>query len=147
MSQTQTQVPQTQILSSKFITIGRHKYTPKQEELLRRAGLTQEIERIAQVNNVNDVVTKARELGAAIVVQALPMHILAQLLTVAQRNNVPVYAFRIQALDTVPLDESCPSEADIEVPDPRSGNKRCSKTAALQRLKRIVVEAEDVATA
>lgn len=114
---------------------------------MEKAGLTEEITRVQQVENVQDVVRLARENDAVIVVQALPMHILAQLLQAASRQNVPVFSFKIEAITTVPLDSACPTDADVEVPDPRSGNKRCSRTVALQRLIRIVVEAEDVATA
>ena len=132
---------------SRYIVIGRHKFTPVQTRLLEKAGLKEEIERIQMLENINEVVQKAAQNNAAIVVQALPMHILAQLLNAANREAVPVYAFKIEAVATVPLDSNCPNDCDIEVPDPRSGNKRCSRTAALQRLRRIVVEAEDVVTA
>ena len=130
----------------RYITIGRHKFTDKQVQLLEKVGLTEEVERVVKLEDINSVVQKARENNAVILVQALPMHILAQLLNSAQRQGIEVYAFKIEAVATVPIDHKCPSDCDIEIPDPRSNNKRCSKTVALQRLKRIVVEAEDVAT-
>ena len=132
---------------SKYIVIGRHRFTPVQEELLRKAGLVEEVARIQQLEDINAVVQRAAQESAAIVVQALPMHLLAQLLSAANRAGVSVYAFKIEAVATVPMNEECPAEADVVIPDPRSGNKRCSRTVALQRLKRIVVEAEDVVTA
>jgi len=131
---------------TKYIVIGRHKFTDKQVRILEKVGLTEEIERIAKLEDINSVVQKAKENNAVILVQALPMHILAQLLSNASRNGIEVYAFKIEAVTTVGINEKCPEECDIEIPDPRSGNKRCSKTVALQRLKRIIVEAEDVAT-
>jgi len=131
----------------RYIVIGRHRFTPVQIQLLQKLGLTEEVARVQQISDVADVLKLAKEKGAdAIVIQALPMHLLAQLLTVANRANIPVYGFRIEAVTIVPITQRCPAEADVEIPDPRSGNKRCSKTLALQRLKRIVVEAEDVAT-
>ena len=130
----------------RFITIGRHEYTPLQRKLLEKTGLTEEVKRVVQVDDVREVVGEAEKLGAVIVIQALPMHVLAQLLQAASRAGIPVYSFRIEAITTVGINETCPKECDIEISDPRSGNKRCSRTAALQRLKRIVVDTEDVAT-
>jgi len=141
----QAQAPEKQAPKS-FITIGRHRFTERQLQLLQKAGLKEEIERIQQVNSVDEVVQKAAQRGAAIVVQALPLPLLAQLLAAANKANVPVYGFRIEALATLSVYSKCPSVADIEIPDPRSGNKRCSMTVALQKLKQIVVEAEDVVT-
>ncbi|RLG82389.1 MAG: hypothetical protein DRO09_00390 [Thermoprotei archaeon] len=131
------------------IVVGRHKFTPRQEELMRRAGL-KEVARIQMIENVGDVVEKAKMFGAHILVQALPLPLLSQLLSFTRREGVKVYGFDIQAIETF---EGTYEEAkkraeelgaDIVVPDPRSGNVRISKTRALVLFKRITVESEDV---
>lgn len=127
----------------KFVTIGRHEWTDKQKQLLEAAGLTEEVARIAQLQGIEHLVSVIDEHQPdAIVIQALPLHLIAQIL---QYIKLPVYNFKIEAVATKKLDEECPSEADIEIVDRRSGTKRCSKTVAIQRLKKVVVEAEEVA--
>ena len=131
----------------RYIVVGRHKFTSVQVRLLEKAGLTDEVGRIAQVEDPVDVIKRARELGAdAIVVQALPMHLLAQLLQAATRAGIPVYGFKIQPVAMVGIDEECPAEADVEIPNPRAGNKRCNKTVALERLIRVLIETQPVVT-
>ena len=131
----------------RYVVVGRHDFTPPQRRLLVKAGLTEEAGRIPQINTPSEPVVVAKNNNAeAIVIQALPMHLLAALLPTANKFNIKVYGFKVEAVATVPADQPCPEEADIEVVDQRSGNKRCSKTVSLQLLKRIIVDAEDVAT-
>lgn len=140
------------IAAAKYVVVGRHKFTSRQEKLLEEAGFTVQTARIEQMQSPQEVVEKAKETGAsAIVVQALPMHLLAQLLQHASRAGMSVYSFRIEAVATINSEEEArkiaeETGADIVLPDPRSGNYRVSKTVALQKVKRIVVEAEDVAS-
>lgn len=133
-------------MSRPIVVIGRHEFTPRQKELLRKAGLNPENEtkRIIQLNNPQEAVESAKAASAAIVVQALPLPLLAQLLQAAARAGVEVYGFRMETIASVPVNENCPESTEIERPA-EGGVKRCVRTAALQRLKRIVIEAEDVA--
>ena len=134
----------------RFITIGRHAYTPAQARLLSIAGLGPEVGRIAHLRDPREAVEMASQKGAqAIVVQALPLPLLAQLLSLARRAGVEVYGFRVEAVGLYPTREAAEEAAsrlgaDIVSPS-REGSWRVARTAALQRLKRIVVEAEDVA--
>ena len=131
---------------TRFVTIGRHEFTPRQKQLLQKAGLAEEAERIAHVNNPAEVVKIAKERGAkAIVVQALPMHILAQLLQAAQREGIEVLQFQMETLATVKENEACPKGTEVESEVRGSELKRCIRTKALVRVKRIVIETEPVA--
>ena len=129
----------------RYVTIGRHPFTATQKKLLMMAGLTEEAARIPQLGSPADAIKEARERNAgAIVVQALPMHLLAQLLQAAGRAGIPVYSFKMRTLATLPEGQACPPGTEVERPA-EGGMKRCVATEALQRLKRIVVEAEEVA--
>lgn len=133
-------------MSRPIVVIGRHEFTLRQKELLRKAGLNPEAEakRIVQLNNPAEAVEAAKQANAAIVVQALPLPLLAQLLQAANRAGVEVFNFRMETFATVPAEQACPEGTEIERPA-EGGHKRCVRTAALQRIKRIVIEAEDVA--
>jgi hypothetical protein len=132
-------------VSGRFVTIGRHPFTQRQLNLLRKAGLEEEVARVVQVNNVNEVVELAKQKGAeAIVVQALPVPILMQLLQAAQRVGVMVLQFEMETVATVRENERCPEVAEVERPS-EGGMKRCIRTRRLVLVKRIVVETETVA--
>jgi hypothetical protein len=132
-------------VSGRFVTIGRHPFTQRQTDLLRKAGLVEEVARIVQVNNVNEVVELAKQKGAeAIVVQALPMPLLMQLLQAAAKANISIHQFEMETFATVPASEGCPEGTEIERPS-EGGYKRCVRTKRLVRVKRIVVETETVA--
>ena len=136
----------------RYLVVGRHRFTDRQLRLLEKAGLTEEVKRIATVEDPVDVVLQAVELGVdAIVVQSLPMELLARLVDAADSEFIPVYTFKIEAIATASNMEEAEEiarreKADIILPDPRSGNIRVSKTVALQRVLRIVVETREVAT-
>lgn len=127
-----------------YITVGRHKYTPAQKTLLERAGLTEEVGRIQHVDNPTEVTSRAKELGAAIVIQALPIPVLASLLQAAKRAGVQVYGFRLKPVGLFKSrDEAVVSGGDVIVPS-REGTFRVMKTSALQRLIKVEIVAEDV---
>ena len=129
----------------RYITIGRHPFTPRQKELLAKAGLKEEVARVVQVNDVNEVIVKAKEVNAkAIVVQALPMHLLAQLLQATNRAGIPVLQFEMETIASVKAEEKCPEGTEVERPA-EGGFKRCIRTKRLVRVKRIVVETEPIA--
>jgi len=133
----------------RYLVVGRHNFTPVQVKLLEAVGLIEEVARVEQVDNAGAVISMAKEVGAeAIVVQALPMHLLAQLLQAAIRADIPVYGFRIETVGLYQTREEAEEVAkrvgaDILLPS-REGTWRVARTAALQQLKRIIVEAEDV---
>ena len=128
-----------------FVTVGRHSFTASQRTLLERVGLVAEVHRFQSVRDTIEVVEKARELGAsAIVVQGLPLPLLAQLLQHASRAGVPVYAFRTEAIGLFPSREEAErAGADIVIPS-SEGSFRALRTVALQRLVKIQIVAEDV---
>jgi hypothetical protein len=137
--------------SSSYITIGRHEFTGRQLKLLAKIGLTHEVERIEQVSDIPSIVKKAQEKGTPIIVQALPMHLLAQLVQIANRARIPVYSFEIQSIGIAKSREEAEElakqhNADIILPDPKSGTYRVSKTVALQQVVSITVNTRRIAT-
>ena len=123
------------------IKIGAHPYTKRQILLLEQASIDPKpVAEVKQINNVNEVVVLAKEKRAVIVVQALPLPLLVQLINAAARAGVEVYTFELETVATVGKDEPCPADADIQRV---SGEvKRCTKTKALKRLKKIVCTEE-----
>jgi len=123
---------------SPFITIGRHRFSDRQIELLRKIGLTDEVARVETVTNVSDVIKLAQERGAkAIVVQGLPLPILAQLLAEASRAGIAVFGF-----ETEPVTDE--NVADIKLPS-QEGKMRLLRTKAVVRFVKIEVVKEVVA--
>ena len=119
-----------------YITIGRHKFTPKQVFFLQKLGLEKEV---ARQETYNPELLK-QQIGqlkpTAIIVQGLPINLLADLLKIANNYNIPVYMFK-----TEPTENE--EEADIKIPS-REGKIRLLKTTGIQRVKRILIEFEDV---
>ena len=138
----------------RFVTVGRHPFTERQRELLRRAGLDEEVARVQHVESVEKVVELAKSLGAAIVVQALPLPMMVELVEEARRSGVPVYAFRIENVALLPAETyeearklAEERDADLFVYDPDTKTVRLRRTTALQRVRRfrVILEAEDIA--
>lgn len=127
----------------RYVTIGRHPYTPRQQELLLKAGLLREAARIENLENPRQPVELAREKAAtAIVVQALPLHLLAQLLQEARKAGIEVYSFKMRS-EKLAKEDKCPPGTEIEL---ASGDtKRCIRTEALQRIENILIVTETVA--
>ncbi|MFA4798730.1 hypothetical protein [Pyrococcus kukulkanii] len=130
----------------KVIVIGRHEFTEVQKRLIEKAGL-QKIKQIQHVNDITKLIQEAKELNADILVQAMPMHLLAQLLSSASREGITVYSFKLEPVGLFDTEEAARrSGADVIVPS-REGTYRGMKTRALQKLIRIEIVTEDVITA
>ena len=104
--------------------------------------------KLQQVDPANPLKDIDQSRFEAVVVQVLPVDILAKLLRV---SRLPVFLFKVEAVAVVSderevEDLSRKHDADIVNYDPRSGNYRVAKTVALQRLLRIDIVTEDVAT-
>lgn len=132
----------------KYITIGRHEYTPIQIQLLEAVGLFEEIDRVEylKADDINRVVKEAVENNASIVVQALPVGILAKLLKKAREDEVPVYGFIVETIGTFGKDEALTlkKHVDADVWIESNGSVRLGKTKALTRLRKVVVEQDIV---
>lgn len=133
----------------KIILIGRHDLTDKQKLLLDKYFGEWSIDlKLQQVDPANPLKDIDQSRFEAVVVQVLPVDILAKLLRV---SRLPVFLFKVEAVAVVSderevEDLSRKHDADIVNYDPRSGNYRVAKTVALQRLLRIDIVTEDVAT-
>lgn len=130
----------------KLLLIGRHSLTEKQKLLLEKVFGKYDIIQIATVDPTDPIKSLPSSFDA-IVIQALPIDLLAKLM----KCNKPIYQFKIIAVDLVNSEEKAKQiakekDADIILHDPKTGNYRVSKTIALQRIKKIIIETEDVAT-
>jgi len=140
---------------ARFVTVGRHEYTTRQRELLRKAGLTEEVARIPHVTSIDEVIKLAKANDASIVVLALPFPMMIELIQKAQRVNVDVLMFKMDDVgmeraetveDAKRIAES--RDADVWNYDPQSKTVRMKRTIALQKIKRfqVIFEADDIAT-
>lgn len=131
----------------RFIVVGRHSFTSYQEELLRKAGLTEEVGRVVTVSDVRAVVQEAKEKGAgAIVVQALPPHLLAQLFAEAKKAGLDIYIFEMDYANAKVFSSEAevPEElrkVSVLVPS-RDGNIRVVPVKGLKRVTNVVFKVE-----
>jgi len=131
--------------NGRFLLVGRHNLTERQKELLKKVGLEKMVTRIETVNNPIQVVAEAKRTGAeAIVVQGLPMHIMASIINSASREGMPVLAFEMEQVGLVSNESEIPENAEVVLPS-REGTIRILRTARLVMLKRVVIEKEVVA--
>lgn len=127
-----------------FVVVGRHNFTDVQRDLLERVGLKKEVYRFQTVENVANVVVKAKELGVnVIVVQGLPVPLLIDLVQRAKKEGVNVYVFKTEAVGIFEDMEQAKQHGDVIIPS-REGGFRVLKTVALQRVLRAEIVVEDV---
>jgi len=133
------------------IVVGRHKFLPDQERDVKEKLGCGELVYVKQVNDINkDILGLAKEKGAAaIVVQALPLPLMAQLLS--QRGRPPVYFLKMEARGLVESKEEAeewqrakPGSRIYLPPPPTGGGYRLMEYVGPFLEKRVVIEEEPV---
>ena len=77
----------------KSVLVGRHQLLEGQKKALDELGI-EVVEQVVNIDNPQEFVQRAANLGVdVIVIQALPLPILAQILQSAKRHGIKVYMF------------------------------------------------------
>ena len=129
----------------KYVFVGKHNPSNIQLGMLKEAGLVDMVKRFKKVDDVKSVVDYAGDNECAIVVQGLPIGMMAELVTLARKANVPVYIFRTRLVFSMKNGNKCPEWCDVVVK--RGDIVECKITESLQRIKKVVFDSEDVVKA
>ena len=126
---------------SKFLTIGRHEFTEFQLELLKERGLTEEVARIETINNIFDVIAKAKELGVKdIVIQALPASLLFQLWQLATKEGIALWMFEMDYGGARLISDPAEARENEVLIPAREGGYRAIPVKRLAKIRKIVFE-------
>ena len=132
----------------KIIIIGRHDLTDRQKALLRTAfGDYTIVGKIHTVDPNDNSIIEALNKADAVVVQALPIDVLAKL---NAKVKTPIYMFKIVPLGVLKTKEAVEvakkEGADIVNIDPRTGNARVAMTVSLDLVEEVKVVTKPVVT-
>ena len=135
----------------KCLLIGRHKLLPAQERDILEKLKCEDLIRVPHVGDiVRDVIERAKSEGVdKIIVQALPLSLMAQLLT--HRERPDVYFLKMEGRGVVDSEEEAKewvgqaSDRRIYLPPPPTGGGyRLVEYVGLFKQKRIVIEEEPI---
>jgi len=125
-----------------YVLIGKHELTSVQKELVSKAGLGEEICKFDNIKNVMDVVMFCRKNNCNVLVEGLPVGLMAELVTVARRYKVKVYTFDTRTVFVVNNGSKCPSYCDVVLE--RGDKVVCKMTVSLREVTKVVFSYYDV---
>ncbi len=133
---------------TRIIIIGRHNLTDRQKKILEKAFGSYTITgKIHTVNPDDKAVIEQLKKADAIIIQTLPIDVLAKLKELLGNK---LYIFKILPIGVVSSDEALniakEGGCDIVNIDPRTGNARVSITVGLDRITEVVYKTKRVVT-